>query len=119
MSDSPYVRFSQHTLPNGLRVIVAPDRVAPVVAVNLWYDVGSKHEQPGKTGFAHLFEHFMFQGSRHVGKAEHLGFVQVSAASATPRLTSIAPITSRRCPRTRWSWASGWRLTAWPRFWTP
>ncbi len=76
MSDSPYVRFSQHTLPNGLRVIVAPDRVAPVVAVNLWYDVGSKHEQPGKTGFAHLFEHFMFQGSRHVGKAEHLGIVQ-------------------------------------------
>ena len=76
MSDSPHVRFSQHTLANGLRVIVAPDRVAPVVAINLWYDVGSKHEQPGKTGFAHLFEHFMFQGSRHVAKAEHLGIVQ-------------------------------------------
>jgi predicted Zn-dependent peptidase len=76
VSDLPYVRFSQHTLPNGLRVIVAPDRVAPVVAINLWYDVGSKHEQPGKTGFAHLFEHFMFQGSRHVAKAEHLGIVQ-------------------------------------------
>ena len=76
VSDSPYVRFSQHTLANGLRVIVAPDRVAPVVAINLWYDVGSKHEQPGKTGFAHLFEHFMFQGSRHVAKAEHLGIVQ-------------------------------------------
>ena len=76
MSDSPYVRFSQHTLPNGLRVIVAPDRVAPVVAINLWYDVGSKHEQPGRTGFAHLFEHFMFQGSRHVAKAEHLALVQ-------------------------------------------
>ena len=76
MSDTPYVRFSQHTLANGLRVIVAPDRVAPVVAVNLWYDVGSKHEQPGKTGFAHLFEHFMFQGSRHVAKAEHLSVVQ-------------------------------------------
>jgi predicted Zn-dependent peptidase len=76
VSDSPHVRFSQHTLANGLRVIVAPDRVAPVVAINLWYDVGSKHEQPGKTGFAHLFEHFMFQGSRHVEKAEHLGIVQ-------------------------------------------
>jgi predicted Zn-dependent peptidase len=76
VSDSPHVRFSQHTLANGLRVIVAPDRVAPVVAINLWYDVGSKHEQPGKTGFAHLFEHFMFQGSRHVAKAEHLGIVQ-------------------------------------------
>lgn len=78
MSDTPYVRFSQRTLANGLRVIVAPDRVAPVVAVNLWYDVGSKHEQPGRTGFAHLFEHFMFQGSRHVAKAEHLGIVQAA-----------------------------------------
>jgi predicted Zn-dependent peptidase len=78
VSDRPYVRFSQHTLPNGLRVIVAPDRVAPVVAINLWYDVGSKHEQPGKTGFAHLFEHFMFQGSRHVAKAEHLSIVQAA-----------------------------------------
>ncbi len=76
MSDPSHVRFSQHTLSNGLRVIVAPDRVAPVVAINLWYDVGSKHEQPGKTGFAHLFEHFMFQGSRHVAKAEHLSIVQ-------------------------------------------
>jgi predicted Zn-dependent peptidase len=76
MSDASHVRFSQHTLANGLRVIIAPDRVAPVVAINLWYDVGSKHEQPGKTGFAHLFEHFMFQGSRHVAKAEHLGIVQ-------------------------------------------
>jgi zinc protease len=76
VSDSPYVRFSQHTLPNGLRVIIAPDRVAPVVAINLWYDVGSKHEEAGRTGFAHLFEHFMFQGSRHVAKAEHLSIVQ-------------------------------------------
>ncbi len=76
MNDRPRVRFSQHTLANGLRLVIAPDRVAPVVAINLWYDVGSKHEQPGKTGFAHLFEHFMFQGSRHVAKAEHLAIVQ-------------------------------------------
>src|SRR6187399_2774747 len=74
--DAPRVRFSQHTLENGLRVIVAPDRVAPVAAINLWYDVGSKHEQPGRTGFAHLFEHFMFQGSRHVTKAEHFSLIQ-------------------------------------------
>jgi zinc protease len=74
--DLPHVRFEQRTLPNGLRVIVAPDHVAPVVAVNLWYAVGSKHEQPGRTGFAHLFEHFMFQGSRHVAKAEHMAIVQ-------------------------------------------
>jgi len=73
---SPHVRFTQRTLPNGLRVIVAPDRLAPVVAINLWYDVGSKHETQGKTGFAHLFEHFMFQGSKHVAKAEHMALIQ-------------------------------------------
>ena len=75
-SDLPVVRFSQRTLDNGLRVIVAPDHLAPVVAINIWYVVGSRHEQEGRTGFAHLFEHFMFQGSRHVSKAEHFSIVQ-------------------------------------------
>jgi len=74
--DTPHVRFTQRRLANGLRVIVAPDHLAPVVAINLWYAVGSKHEVAGKTGFAHLFEHFMFQGSRHVAKAEHMAIVQ-------------------------------------------
>lgn len=58
--DIPYQEFS---LPNGLRVIVHEDHKAPIVAVNLWYHVGSKDEQPGKTGFAHLYEHLMFGGS--------------------------------------------------------
>jgi predicted Zn-dependent peptidase len=75
-SDLPVVHFSQRTLDNGLRVIVAPDHLAPVVAINIWYVVGSRHETPGRTGFAHLFEHFMFQGSRHVSKAEHFSIVQ-------------------------------------------
>jgi predicted Zn-dependent peptidase len=52
-----------------------------VVAVNLWYDVGSKHEVEGKTGFAHLFEHVMFQGSRNVGKAEHMALVQAAGGT--------------------------------------
>jgi predicted Zn-dependent peptidase len=77
-TDLPRINFSQRTLANGLRVIVAPDHLAPVVAVNLWYIVGSRHEQPGRTGFAHLFEHFMFQGSRHVTKAEHFSLVQAA-----------------------------------------
>jgi predicted Zn-dependent peptidase len=72
----PVVEFSDERLPNGLRLIVAEDHLAPVVAVNLWYNVGSKHEVTGKTGFAHLFEHVMFQGSAHVGKAEHMALVQ-------------------------------------------
>jgi zinc protease len=75
-ADFPVIRFSQRRLANGLRVIVAPDHLAPVVAVNIWYVVGSRHEQPGRTGFAHLFEHFMFQGSRHVTKAEHMDIIQ-------------------------------------------
>ena len=60
--DIPYEQF---TLANGLRVVVHTDRKAPVVAVSVWYDVGSKHEPKGKTGFAHLFEHLMFNGSEN------------------------------------------------------
>jgi len=60
------IPYEQFTLANGLRVIVHTDRKAPVVAVSVWYDVGSKHEPKGKTGFAHLFEHLMFNGSENV-----------------------------------------------------
>ena len=77
----PDVMFSDQRLDNGLRVLVAEDHLAPVVAVNLWYDVGSKHEVQGKTGFAHLFEHVMFQGSRHVAKAEHIALVQAAGGT--------------------------------------
>ncbi|MET4729379.1 zinc protease [Lysobacter enzymogenes] len=59
------IAYEEFTLPNGLRVIVHTDRKAPIVAVNVWYHVGSKNEQPGRTGFAHLFEHLMFQGSEN------------------------------------------------------
>ncbi len=77
----PSVTFSDDRLDNGLRVIIAEDHLAPVVAVNLWYDVGSKHEQPGRTGFAHLFEHVMFQGSAHVAKAEHIALIQAAGGT--------------------------------------
>ena len=72
----PTVTFSDERLPNGLRLIVAEDHLVPVAAINLWYGVGSKHEVAGKTGFAHLFEHVMFEGSAHVAKAEHMALVQ-------------------------------------------
>jgi predicted Zn-dependent peptidase len=77
----PVVEFTDERLPNGLRLIVAEDHLAPVVAVNIWYNVGSKHEVPGKTGFAHLFEHVMFQGSAHVGKSEHMALVQAAGGT--------------------------------------
>ena len=81
MPSQPTVSFTDERLANGLRLIISVDRLAPVVAVNLWYDVGSKHEVEGKTGFAHLFEHVMFQGSRNVGKAEHMALVQAAGGT--------------------------------------
>jgi zinc protease len=77
-------------LDNGLRVVVSEDRTAPVVSVNLWYDVGSRHEPAGQTGFAHLFEHLMFEGSQNVAKTEHMRFVQgaggnLNATTSTDR----------------------------------
>jgi zinc protease len=66
----------RHRLDNGLRVVLSPDRTVPVVAVNLWYGVGSRNERPGKTGFAHLFEHMMFQGSQHVPKNGHFELIE-------------------------------------------
>ena len=68
--------FSRHALDNGLRVILHQDRSLPLVAVNLWYHVGSKNERPGRTGFAHLFEHMLFQGSEHVPTNDHFRYVQ-------------------------------------------
>ena len=73
---SVHLPIHTHTLPNGLRLVVSPDRTAPVVAVNLWYHVGSANERAGRTGFAHLFEHMLFQGSEHVGANEHFELVQ-------------------------------------------
>ncbi len=64
------------TLANGLRIIVLPDRTSPVVAVAVYYDVGMRSEPEGRTGFAHLFEHLMFQGSASLGKTEHFTYVQ-------------------------------------------
>ena len=72
----------ERSLPNGLRVVVQPDHTAPVVAVNLWVRVGSGHEAPGHTGFAHLFEHLMFQGSANVATGEHFSRLMAVGGSA-------------------------------------
>ena len=62
----PRIPFEKYTLPNGLQVILHEDRSVPLVSVNVWYHVGSGDEDPGRTGFAHLFEHIMFMGSQDV-----------------------------------------------------
>jgi zinc protease len=63
-----HIAFTRHRLDNGLDVLVHEDHGCPIVAVNIWYHVGSKNEKPGRTGFAHLFEHLMFEGSQHHDK---------------------------------------------------
>jgi predicted Zn-dependent peptidase len=70
--------IATHRLDNGLRVVLAPSDLVPVVSVSLFYAVGSAHEREGRSGFAHLFEHMMFQGSAHVAKAEHFGLIQAT-----------------------------------------
>jgi predicted Zn-dependent peptidase len=70
-SKVPRLDFADQRLENGLRVLIAPDHSAPVFSIAVTYNVGSRNERPGRTGFAHLFEHMMFQGSENVGKGEH------------------------------------------------
>ena len=75
------IPFELYRLANGLRVVLSPEPRTPVVAVNLWYKVGSRNEPAGRTGFAHLFEHMMFQGSKNVPGNGH--FQKLEAAGGT------------------------------------
>ena len=77
----PRVRETNYRLANGMRVILHEDHSAPLVAVDVWYDVGSGDEVPGRSGFAHLFEHMMFQGSRHTGEDQHFNILRKAGAS--------------------------------------
>jgi predicted Zn-dependent peptidase len=70
------IKYEAFSLPNGLRVIYAIDHAAPIVTVDLWYATGARNERPGHSGFAHLFEHLMFQGSAHVKKSEHFQLIE-------------------------------------------
>jgi zinc protease len=76
------IAFKEFRLKNGLRVILAEDHNAPTYSINVTYNVGSRNERPGRTGFAHLFEHMLFQGSENVGKGEHFILVQNNGGTA-------------------------------------
>ncbi|HEX2162762.1 MAG TPA: pitrilysin family protein [Thermoanaerobaculia bacterium] len=78
----PALPIERFRLDNGLQVVVQPDDALPLVAINLWVHVGSKDERPGRTGFAHLFEHMLFQGSAHVGTNDHFHYVQQAGGMA-------------------------------------
>jgi len=75
------IKYEEHTLDNGLRVVLSEDHSVPVVAVNVWYHVGSANEEKGRSGFAHLFEHMMFEGSANIDKGEHFKHVSEAGGS--------------------------------------
>jgi zinc protease len=84
----PEIKYQTFTLPNGLQVITHEDHRLPLVAVDLWYHVGPLNEKAGRTGFAHLFEHMMFEGSEHVGEKAHIKYVQGAGATDVNGTTS-------------------------------
>jgi zinc protease len=85
----PELKYEKYTLPNGLTVITHEDHRLPLVAVDLWYHVGPLNEREGRTGFAHLFEHMMFEGSEHVGEKAHIKFVEGAGATDVNGTTSF------------------------------
>src|SRR5215813_14628758 len=82
------VKFTEHKLKNGLRVILSEDHSAPTYSISVTYNVGSRDERDGRTGFAHLFEHMMFQGSENVGKGEHLIIVENNGGNVNGNTTT-------------------------------
>lgn len=86
--DIPRLPFENYTLPNGLEVILSQNTALPMVSVNLWYHVGPVNEEPGRTGFAHLFEHMMFQSSKHVPEDSHIRLLEAAGASDLNGTTS-------------------------------
>ena len=89
LADIPRIAFEKYTLPNGLDVILSRDTRLPMVAVNLWYHVGPANEEPGRTGFAHLFEHMMFQSSKHVPPDSHFRLLEGAGATDINGTTSF------------------------------
>ena len=99
--------IESYTLPNGLKVVLNEDHSAPLVAVNLWYHVGSKDETPGQTGFAHLFEHMLFSGSQHLGPYEYARRIESvggtrNGSTAFDRTNYYATVPSRHLPMVLW-----------------
>jgi zinc protease len=92
------IPIQQVTLKNGLRVVLSEDHAAPTVSLCITYDVGSRNELPGHTGFAHLFEHMMFQGSQNVGKGEHLILVRVNGGDVNGTTTNDSTNYFERVP---------------------
>lgn len=103
----PPTPITQFSLSNGLRVILVEDHAVPVVSVALYYDVGSRNEKPGRTGFAHLFEHMMFQGSENVPKAAHFQYIfnaggTMNGTTSTERTNYFETLPASHLPLALW-----------------
>ena len=104
LSPTPLQQFA---LANGLRVILCEDHAVPVVSVALYYDVGSRNEKIGRTGFAHLFEHMMFQGSENVPKAAHFQYIfnaggTMNGTTSTERTNYYETLPASHLPLALW-----------------
>ena len=113
----PKIPIESYALGNGLRVILSPDRSTQVVTVNVWYNVGSRNEVRGRTGFAHLFEHMMFQGSANVKKGDHFALVeraggQLNGSTAEDRTNYFEMLPSNRLNLGLWLEADRMRSLA-------
>ncbi|HEY0426970.1 MAG TPA: pitrilysin family protein [Pyrinomonadaceae bacterium] len=101
------LELEEYTLENGLRVVFNPDKSVPVVAVTVYYDVGSRNEREGRTGFAHLFEHMMFQGSENVGKTEHFQYIMkaggtMNGTTSSERTNYYETLPANQLPLALW-----------------
>jgi zinc protease len=103
----PVTRIEQFTLDNGLRVVLNEDHSVPVVSVAVYYDVGSRNEREGRTGFAHLFEHMMFQGSENVPKAAHFQYISnaggtMNGTTSSERTNYFETLPANQLPLALW-----------------
>ncbi len=101
------MKIEQFTLDNGLRVVLNQDSAVPVVSIAVYYNVGSRNERMGRTGFAHLFEHMMFQGSENVKKAEHFQFISnaggdMNGTTSTERTNYFETLPANQLPLALW-----------------
>jgi len=111
------ISYDTFALANGLRVIYSEDHATPIVSVDVWYNTGSRNERPGHSGFAHLFEHMMFQGSGHVKKSEHLQLVEraggnVNGSTTEERTNFFETVPSNRLNLALWLEADRMRSLA-------
>ena len=104
------INYQKHTLPNGLTVVVNRDRSSKLAAVNLLYKIGARNENPSRTGFAHLFEHLMFRGTKAVPDFDTP--VQMACGRTTPSPTTTTRTFTSPCPRTTSKRPSGSKATA-------